>query len=97
MPSPQTFLVWGLFCYPIRAVYAYSMATKKTDKDVPSDTPEPKNKVEDWRMTELIRYGFSEYQAAVLTAASGINIADIRERYLNKGCSPEQAWRILEP
>lgn len=75
------------------------MSEKKATPDEPEAatvTAAP-NLSEEYRLSELLRYGFSQYQAHILLGVHGLNAADIRETYLKKGCSPEMIWRILRP
>lgn len=53
--------------------------------------------LEDYRVRVYQEWGFSLEQAEVLSQISGLYSADVRERYIKKGCSPETIYRILAP
>lgn len=55
---------------------------------------ETKDPVGDYRRERLQELGFSKYQIKKLVDMK-IDISSIRENYINKGCTPELAWRIL--
>lgn len=75
------------------------MPAKKAPQETPEEAPAKgvSNTSEEYRLSELLRYGFSQYQAHILLGIHGLNAADIRESYIKKGCSPEMIWRILRP
>lgn len=50
-----------------------------------------------WKREELLRLGFTTYQAEVLMHIPGLGVGDIREKFISKGCTPDLAWRILCP
>lgn len=72
---------------------------ESTEHEVASEALERRNggSLEDWRRNELIRMGFTTYQAEVLLHVPGLYAGSVRETYISKGCSPELAWRILKP
>lgn len=72
---------------------------EKTEHEAASDLLETRGSgaIGQWRRDELTRMGFTDYQAEVLIHVPGLYTACIREKYINKGCPVELAWRILSP
>ena len=51
--------------------------------------------VEEHRLAEYRRMGFTARQSKELIKVHGLYAADVRERFINKGCSPKLAFTIL--
>lgn len=72
---------------------------EQSEHDIASDALGRRNSgpLDEWKRSELIRMGFTGYQAEVLLNVPGLYAGSVRETYISKGCSPELAWRILRP
>ena len=53
--------------------------------------------VDDHKLAEYRRMGFTVRQAKTLLKVHGLYAADVREKYINKGCPPKLAFAILSP
>ena len=50
---------------------------------------------DDFKLAEFRRMGFTVKQSKELLKISGLFAADVRERFINKGCPPKLAFEIL--
>jgi hypothetical protein len=60
-----------------------------------SPQPSKRPTVQDHKLAEYRRMGFTLKQAKELIATQGLFAADVRERFINKGCPPKLAFEIL--
>ena len=51
--------------------------------------------LEEHKTAEYRRMGFTIKQAKALTKIHGLYAGDVREKYINRGCSPKLAFDIL--
>ena len=57
----------------------------------------PRAELLDWKLDMLLELGFTDDQALALIEIHTLSIAEIREKYIHKGCTADQAYRILSP
>ena len=53
--------------------------------------------VDDHKLAEFRRMGFTIKQSKELLKLHGLFAADVRERFINKGCPAKLAFAILSP
>lgn len=63
-------------------------------KEEPEPEPEDEDELFGWRLTEFVNLGFDELVALALADAK-VSPSDVRERFLKRGATHEQAARDL--